>query len=199
LAGQVGEGLHAEDRPYDVLDAKGVVEAVLDGVGVTWRLDPGADRPLHPSRSGNVMIASAAAGVVGELHPAEADRFDLAGRVAVAELDVPALGIAWPLVPAFRDVPRFPPVRRDLAFVVRDDVPAGAVQAELEAAAGDLLDRCVLFDVFTGGGVPAGHRSLAFSLEFRATDRTLTDEAIEPAVRAIVERLRAAFDADLRA
>lgn len=199
LAGQVGEGLHARDRPYDVLDAKGAVEVVLDGVGVAWRLEPDADRPLHPARSGSVVVGQAAAGLLGELHPAEADRFDLAGRVAVAELDVAALGIAWPLIPTFRDVPRFPPVRRDLAFVVRDDVPAGAVQAELEATAGDLLDRCVLFDVFAGGGLPAGHRSLAFSLEFRAAERTLTDEEIEPAVRAIVERLREAFGADLRA
>ena len=199
LAGQVGEGLHAEDRPYDVLDAKGIVEAVLGGVGVGWRLEASPDRPLHPTRSAVVVVGDRPAGVVGELHPSEAARLDLAGRVAIAELDVASLGIAAAAIPTYRDVPRFPPVRRDLAFVLPDDVPAGAALEQLEAAGGELLDRAVLFDVFAGGGVPEGRRSLAFSVEFRAADRTLTDAEIEPTVTAIVARLRDAFGAELRA
>lgn len=199
LAGQVGEGLYAEDRPYDVLDAKGTVAAMLDDVAVAWRLEPRLDRPLHPARSGTVVVGDRPAGILGELHPAEATRLDLSGRVAIAELDVGALGISGAVVPTFRDVPRFPPVRRDLAFVVADEVAAADVQRELETAAGDLLDRSLLFDVFAGGGLPQGHRSLAFSLEFRASDRTLTDEEIEPSVRAIAERLRETFGAQLRA
>jgi phenylalanyl-tRNA synthetase beta chain len=199
LSGQVGEGLHAEDRPYDVLDAKGIVEALLDGVDVHWGLEPGAERPFHPARSGTIVVEDRRPGVLGELHPAEAARRDLAGRVAIAELDVEALGIRAAVIPGYRDVPRFPPVRRDLAFIVRDDVPAGAVQEQLEAAAGDHLDRALLFDVFAGPGLPEGHRSLAFSLEFRARDRTLTDEEIGPAIQAIVDRLRDALDAELRA
>jgi phenylalanyl-tRNA synthetase beta chain len=81
---------------------------------------------------------------------------------------------------------------------VRDDVPAGDVQETLEQAAGSLLDRVVLFDVFTGGGLPPGHRSLAFALEFRARDRTLSDDEVEPLVGAIVERLGSAVGAQLR-
>jgi phenylalanyl-tRNA synthetase beta chain len=100
---------------------------------------------------------------------------------------------------ALIEVPRFPPVRRDLAFVVADDVPAGAAHAALEAAAGELLDRAVLFDVFRGGAVPEGRKSLAFALEFRAPDRTLTDEEVEPVIAAIVDRLRADLGAELRA
>jgi phenylalanyl-tRNA synthetase beta chain len=197
LAGTVGEGWHAEDRPYDVLDAKGIVEALIGDAA--WRLEPGGDRPLHPGRSAVVIVGDRAVGVLGELHPAEAARLDLAGRVAIAELDVVGLAIGSAADPTYRDTPRFPPVRRDLAFVIREDVPAGAVQDELEAAAGELLDRAVLFDVFAGGGLPEGHRSLAFSLEFRAPDRTLTDEEIEPVVRAIVGRVRQAFGGELRA
>jgi phenylalanyl-tRNA synthetase beta chain len=198
LAGRVGEGLHAEDRPFDVLDAKGVVEAVLAGVGILWGLEP-EDRPaLHPGRSGAVVVDGRPVGRLGELHPAVAEHLDLTGRVAIAELDVTALDVAPSRTPTFRDVPRFPPVRRDLAFVVAEDVPAGAVLTELQSAGGELLDRAVLFDVFTGGGLPPGHRSLAYSLAFRAQDRTLTDEEVEPALAAIVERLAAAFGATLR-
>jgi phenylalanyl-tRNA synthetase beta chain len=96
-------------------------------------------------------------------------------------------------------VPRFPPLRRDLAFVVPDEATAGDVQRIVERAAGSLLDRVVLFDLFTGGDVPVGHRSLAFALEFRAPDRTLTDEEVEPLVTAIVDRARSELGAALRA
>jgi phenylalanyl-tRNA synthetase beta chain len=78
-------------------------------------------------------------------------------------------------------------------------VPAGAVQAALEGAGGELLDRSVLFDVFRGGAIPEGRKSLAFALEFRAPDRTLTDAEVEPVVATIVDRLRAELHADLRA
>jgi phenylalanyl-tRNA synthetase beta chain len=199
LAGRAGEGLHAQDRGWDALDAKGILDAVLGGLGVEWTIEPGADRPFHPGRAGSVLVGERRMGVVGELHPAEAERLDLAGRVAVAELDVTALEVEGARAVAFSDVPRFPPLRRDLAFIVPDEATAGDVQRILEAAAGSLLDRVVLFDLFTGGDVLAGHRSLAFALEFRAPDRTLTDEEVEPLVAAIVDRARSELGAELRA
>jgi phenylalanyl-tRNA synthetase beta chain len=96
------------------------------------------------------------------------------------------------------DVSRFPPVRRDLAFEVEAGTPAAAVQAALEDAGGDLVGSVVLFDVFEGPPLPEGSRSLAFSIDFRATDRTLTDAEAEAAVAAIVERLSRDFGARLR-
>ena len=197
LAGDAGEGLHGERRPFDVLDGKGIVDAVLRGLGVGWALDPGADRPFHPGRSGRVRVGHSEVGVLGELHPAEAARRDLTGRVVLAELDVTSLGVTGSTV-TFRDVPRFPVVRRDLAFIVPEEVAAGLLQRALNEAGGDLLDRSVLFDVFRGEPLPAGRKSLAFALAFRAPDRTLTDEEVEPVVAAIVERLRAGFGAELR-
>jgi phenylalanyl-tRNA synthetase beta chain len=118
--------------------------------------------------------------------------------VAVAELEAEALMRA--AVPMVRvgDVSRFPPVRRDLAFVVRADTPAAAVQAALEDAGGALVGSLILFDVFEGAPLPEGSRSLAFSIDFRAPDRTLTDEEAEAAVAAIVDRLSREFGARLR-
>lgn len=198
LAGQVGEGLHAEDRPYDVLDVKGIVELLLGGLGVAWGLDVPAGPPFHPGRSAFVTVGDRRAGVLGEVHPREAARLDLPGRVGLAELDVSALGAHPAPAGRFREVSRFPPVRRDLAFVVAEEVPAAAVQAALDAAAGELLDRSLLFDVFRGGVIPEGRKSLAFALAFRAADRTLTDEEVEPVVAGIVERLRSELGAALR-
>lgn len=198
LGGLVGEGLHAEGREQDVLDVKGVVEFLLDGLRVGWTLEVPAEPPLHPGRSGIVTVAGRRAGVFGELHPLDASRLGLTGRVAVAELDVSSIS-AEPVAVTFRDVPRFPPVRRDLAFVVPAGVSAGMLQAALDDAGGSLLDRSTLFDVFAGGAIPEGRTSLAFALEFRAPDRTLTDDEVEPVVIAIVDRVRSEFGAELRA
>ena len=137
-------------------------------------------------------------GIVGELHPREASSLDIDGRVAIAELELEPLRAAAARRFRLVEVPRFPPIRRDLAFILDEDVPAGAVQAVLEAAAGELLDRSLLFDVFRGGAIPDGRKSLAYALEFRAPDRTLTDEEVEPIVATIVARLRSELGAELR-
>ena len=198
LGGNAEWGWSARDRPFDVFDAKGAVEALLAELGVAWTLGPSPGRPFHPGRSATVLMGGVRVGVLGELHPKIAQRYDLTERVAVAELEAEALMVA--AAPTIRadDVPRFPPVRRDLAFVIDAGTPAGAVQAALENAGGDLVGSAVLFDVFEGTPMPEGSRSLAFSIDFRAPDRTLTDEEAEAAVAAIVERLSVDFGAQLR-
>ena len=200
LSGPAGEGWTADDRVYDVLDARGALEALLGDLGVEgWRLGDPPGGPFHPGRSAQVLLGDRPIGVMGELHPRAASSVDIEGRVAVAELDVEPLRGPASLGVRFVEVPRFPPVRRDLAFVVEEDVPAAAVQELLDAAGDELLDRAVLFDLFRGGSVPEGKKSLAFALEFRAPDRTLTDEEVEPVVAAIVERVRSDLGGELRA
>ena len=200
LAGPAGRGWAADRRPFDVLDTKGVLETVMGEAAVpSWSLGAALDAPFHPGRSAAIMVGDMMAGSIGELHPRAAAAFEIEGRVAVAELDVGALlgGAGKEFV--VRDVPRFPPVRRDLAFVVPEATPAGQVQAVLEDAAGELLGESVLFDVFRGGSLPEGTKSLAFTLDLRAPDRTLTSEETDPIVERIVTRLGGEFGAQLRA
>jgi phenylalanyl-tRNA synthetase beta chain len=200
MSGPAGEDWSAERRVLDSLDAKGVLEALLAELGVDeWSLGESPGEPFHPGRSASVLVGGEPAGVVGELHPRAARAVGIDGRVAVAELDVDTLRRATRKEFVFRDVPRFPPVRRDLAFGVADDVPAGAVQTTIEDVAGGLLGRCLLFDVFRGPPLPEGTKSLAFTLELRASDRTLTTEESEPVVARIIERVRAEHGAELRA
>jgi phenylalanyl-tRNA synthetase beta chain len=200
LTGPVGEEWPAGRRDHDFLDAKGLLEHLADGLATAGlELGEPADPPWHPGRSAVVTIEGEPAGEVGELHPRVARRFDLPGRVAALELRVGALVAASGSEPRYRDVSRFPPVHRDVAFVLDASVPAGAVRAALVEAADDLLDRAALFDVFEGDPLPEGKRSLAFSVDFRAPDRTLTDLEVEERVRAIADRLAADFGADLRA
>ena len=200
LTGPVGEGWPAERRDHDFLDAKGLLEHLVDGLATAGlELGGPAALPWHPGRSASVTIGGGPAGEVGELHPRLARRFDLPGRVAAFELRVAPLVAASGAEPRYRDVSRFPPVHRDVAFVLDAEVPAGVVRAALVEAAGGLLDRAELFDVFEGEPLPEGKRSLAFSVDFRASDRTLTDQEVDDRVRAIADRLAADLGAELRA
>lgn len=197
--GDASQGWHGDGRAYDVLDARGVLEALLDGLGVSdWSLGASPQGLFHPGRSAWVLVNGERAGVLGEMHPRLAERLDLDGRVAIVELELTALAAGASKEFVFEDIPRFPPVRRDLAFVVAEDTPAGSLTTALEEAAGDLLERCVLFDVFRGGTLPAGQKSLAFSLDMRAPDRTLTDADADETVSRIAARLHSQFGATLR-
>ncbi|HEV2906169.1 MAG TPA: phenylalanine--tRNA ligase subunit beta, partial [Actinomycetota bacterium] len=200
LSGAAGEGWTADDRGSDVLDARGAVEALLEDLGVEgWALGEPLGDPFHPGRSARILLDDRPIGLIGELHPRTAASLDIEGRIAVAELEVEPLRAVASRSFRLIEVPRFPPIRRDLAFVVDEDVPAGGMQAALEAAAGELLDRSLLFDVFRGGAIPEGRKSIAFALEFRAPDRTLTDEEVEPVIDTVVDRLRSELGAELRA
>jgi phenylalanyl-tRNA synthetase beta chain len=198
LNGNADPGWARDDRPFDAFDAKGIVEAVMAELGIAWTLGDPIGRPFHPGRSGAIVVGEERIGVLGEIHPRVADRFDLSGRVAVAELEVEALMRLARPVSGVEDVPRFPPVRRDLAFIVDTSIPAGRVRSALEDAAGEILGSVLLFDVFDGPPLPEGKKSLAYSVDFRAPDRTLTDEEADDAVEAIVERLLRDVGARLR-
>ncbi len=199
LGGRAGEGLWGDDRAFDVLDAKGALEDLLDGLEVRdVVLGDVPGPPFHPARSCTVVVAGAPVGVVGELHPAAVRTFDLDERIGVFEVDLGALSAAGGGSFSFRDVPRYPPVRRDLAFIVPEDAAVGEVSSAVEAAAGPLMDRCVLFDVFRGESLPEGTKSLAFSLDLRAPDRTLEAAEADAVIEAIVGRLREQFGAILR-
>jgi phenylalanyl-tRNA synthetase beta chain len=198
MGGRAGAGLWDDDREFDVLDAKGALESLLDGLGVErWGLGDVPGWPFHPARSREVIVDGAPAGVLGEMHPAAVRQFDLDERVGVFEADLSRLTAAGGAF-TLRDVPRYPPVRRDLSFIVAEDVPAGDVLHEIETSAGPLLDRCVLFDVFRGETLPEGTKSLAFALDLRAPDRTLEAGEADVVVDAIVRRLRERFGAILR-
>jgi phenylalanyl-tRNA synthetase beta chain len=200
LTGPMGSGHPGERHEGDFFDAKGVLEAVLANLGVTvWTLGDPPGWPLHPGRSATVAIAGSPAGIVGEVHPRAAAGFDLPGRAAVLELDVAALWAGSSREVSVADVPRFPPVRRDLAFLVDASVPAGSVADAVRAGGGDLLFSVELFDAFSGRPLPEGKKNLAFSVEFRAADRTLENEEVDRVVTRIADLVGERTGGELRA
>ncbi|HEV3475779.1 MAG TPA: phenylalanine--tRNA ligase subunit beta [Actinomycetota bacterium] len=200
LTGPAAEEWPGEPRDQDFLDLKGVIEHLMAGLGIDdWTLGKPLDRPWHAARSAVLHLDEDPIGEVGELHAETAAAFDLTARVAAMEVRLEPFLAAASTLPALRDVSRFPPVHRDLAFVVGEDVPARDVRAALVDAAGALLDRVLLFDVFEGDPIPTGKKSLAFSVDFRAPDRTLTDQEADDLVNTISARLAKEVDAELRA
>jgi len=147
--------------------SRGVVEALHSALRVDGRFERASDDLLHPGKA-----ASTGAGIVGELHPAL-----LAGAWGVFELDLDAL-LEAAREPVYEDVISFPAVHQDIAVVVSEDVSAAAVQAAVFEGGGELLRRAEIFDLYHGEQLGEGQKSLALRLEFRAADRTLTDNEV---------------------
>lgn len=203
LAGQRGErSLGSEPRPYDFFDLKGIVEAVLPILALRdIAFSPNPDPVFQPGRCARVTAGDAYLGVFGEVHPRVAAAFDLSGRVLLAELDLePAIAAVAAHRGVLRALPptsRFPATENDFAVVVDEAVPAADVRAVLVQAVGTLGTDVRLFDVYRGDQIPAGKKSLTFSVTMQAPDRALTDIEVSK-VRARVEgalqkRLKAAL------
>src|SRR5690606_16188238 len=156
---------------------------------------------FHPGRSAQLEIDGQAVGVMGELHPVVARRFELTDApVLAAEFDLDAL-LAKARYRTFglKLLPVTPPVYQDIALVVRDEIPAAEVEAVIWKAGGDLLKGVRLFDVYTGDPIPAGHRSLAYNLTYQTDERTLTDKEVASVHRKIVRAAETQLGARLRA
>ena len=181
----------------DFYSAKGVLAALMDALRVSWSVEVAREPFLHPGRSARVLIDGEPAGWLGELHPSVSSGWDVE-RAAGFELEWRRVAAAAPALATYSDLTSFPAVRQDLAVIVAEDVPAAEVVATVERAGGELLRRVEVFDVYRGDQVGAGRASLALRLEFRAGDRTLTDEEVATRRAKIVDALSSGLGAELR-
>ncbi len=137
-------------------------------------------------------------GVVGEVDPVVTEAWGIAERVALLEVDLDAVASVPRRDRRYRTVSRFPSNDIDLAFVVDEAVPAGAVEATIRDSAGDLLASVKLFDVFRGGSLGEGRRSLAYALRLQATDRTLKDGEVAEVRQKVIDAVESTHGASLR-
>jgi phenylalanyl-tRNA synthetase beta chain len=193
-------------QPHDAaalgfFDLKGIVETLLARLelkDVAW--ERGEHAALHSGRTARLRVAGQDVGVIGELHPLVRAAFDLPHTaVAVMELDLDALLAGWGAAAPMADISTQPAIYEDLAVVVDEAVPAAQVAGLIRQAGGKLLVDLRLFDVYRGDPIPAGKKSLAYSLTFQAMDRTLTDEETHKARARIIGRLERELAATLRA
>ena len=185
--------------PADWEQAFALADVVAGAVGATLVRTAADKAPWHPGRCAALSVAGEVVGHAGELHPAVCRDFGLPPRTAAVEIDLDALLRLAPARGSIASVSSHPVAKEDVALVVAEDVPVGAVKQALADGAGELLESLALFDVYTGSQVPEGCKSLAFALRFRAPDRTLTDAETAAAREAAVARAAADTGAELRA
>ncbi|HEU4920373.1 MAG TPA: phenylalanine--tRNA ligase subunit beta [Candidatus Limnocylindrales bacterium] len=192
-------------EPYDLDDVKGLVELVCRRLGFDApTFEPLRGEPLlHPGRAATVRATHdgrlAFAGTLGELHPSLDDEWELRGaRLVVAELDLSGLGGASVPNVIAAPPPRQPAAERDLAVVVAEEQPAGAVAQAIRRHAGPTLESLALFDVYRGAPLAEGEKSLAFRLAFRAAERTLEEAEVDAAIEAVSASLAAEVGGRIR-
>jgi phenylalanyl-tRNA synthetase beta chain len=181
-------------RDVDFFDVKGDIEALAAPLAVTTEAAP--HEALHPGRSARVRVEGRDAGWIGELHPRLVRAFELTKAPIVFEIEQDAIQAVR--LPSARPISRLPVVRRDLAIVVDDNIPAQALLDALDAVRPQHVDHVGVFDVYRGPGVPPGKKSLAILVLMQDTARTLTDAEIDATVGGMLRELENRFKATLR-
>jgi phenylalanyl-tRNA synthetase beta chain len=198
---RVGRSWLGGDGQFDFYDAKGVVEALMERIGVSAGFENAADPGLHPIRQAAVVIARDGAktsiGFIGELHPKVADAFEVAGTVGLFEIDVTALLPFAISRRMYRPVSRFPGTIRDLALVVDAGVTHRQVMGVFRGFS--LISEVELFDVYSGKQVAPGQKSMAYRLVYQSDTHTLTDEEVGRVQEQVLQRLTGELGAALRA
>jgi phenylalanyl-tRNA synthetase beta chain len=198
--GQVPSGWLRADGEYDFFYLKGLIEHLLapHGIGQLQWL-PTAEHPyLHPGRAADVSWQGNKLGFLGELHPKVLEQHGLRKRAVVAELNLEPLLQQAGYIPLYSPLPKFPAVERDLAIILDQQIPAAQVADCIRQAAGELLVDLKLFDVYQGGQVPPGKKSMAYSLVLQSQERTLQEEEIVGVHTRVVEQLAKQLGALLR-
>ena len=195
FGGALPEGWAGGSRKVDFYDVKGDVEALL--APAQLRFDKLVHPALHPGRSARVLLDGQDVGCIGELHPEWVQKYDLPNAPVLFELDFAAVKLAK--VPAYAEVSKFPPVIRDLAIVVDQNVALQTLLDGLKGQISGLIQDIQLFDVYVGKGVPENKKSLAFRIVMQDTQRTLQDSEVDAAMQQLVSCFEQAFGAQLRA
>ena len=179
---------------------KGEIEALFAGLRMK-KASYTAEKnnpSYHPGRCASISIDGEVIGVMGQVHPLVAKNYGIDSEVYCAELNFSKmLGLRLP-DPTFTALPKYPAVSRDLALICSEDITVAQVEEVISASAGKLLRKIQLFDIYRGVGVPEGKKSMAFSLQLRADDRTLTDSDSEAVVNNILAAVKEQLNATLR-
>ncbi|HWA14660.1 MAG TPA: phenylalanine--tRNA ligase subunit beta [Burkholderiales bacterium] len=181
-------------RPVDFFDARNDLENLLSPLQASF--ERGVHPALHPGRSARVLLDGREIGFVGELHPNWRKKYELPGPTVVFEVEADALRTLG--LPAYTPMSKFPPVRRDLAVTVPEGVAVQAMIDAMRRGSPAIVQEIAIFDVYRGGRIQSGKKGLAFRVLLQDTQKTLTDEEVDAAQRALLQILEEEFGATLR-
>ncbi len=173
-------GVYGEQEDFYTL--RGMCEALLRAEGIACDIVSGAETYHHPGRCATLIAAGQPICKLGEVHPDVRAAYDLPKRALIAELNLSSVIELGTPMGEVKPLPRFPSVSRDLALVMSDGVAVGPLMQAMKKAAGSLLESIHMFDVYRGLQVGPGRKSVAFSLVFRAPDRTLEEADVQKAM-----------------
>lgn len=176
----------------DFYTMKGVIEEFFEKIGLHEKetYDPKSGKPfLHPGRQANIIYNGKVAGYLGEVHPEVADHYDIGDRAYVAVLDMPLLVEMATFDRKFEGIAKFPAVNRDLSMVVPKEILAGQIEAMIAQRGGKILESYQLFDIYEGAQIKEGFKSIAYSITFRAKDKTLEEAEVSAAMKKILNGL----------
>lgn len=176
----------------DFFTMKGVLEEFFDSIGMRKKAvyDPDAGRNyLHPGRQANIFYEDTLVGYLGEVHPEVCDNYDMKTRAYVAVLDMPAILPFATFDRKYEGIAKYPAVLRDISMVVPKEIMAGQIEAVIAQRGGKILEDYKLFDIYEGDQIKAGYKSIAYSITFRAKDRTLEEADVTAAMKKILNGL----------
>ena len=176
----------------DFFSMKGVVEEFLDKIGMHKKeeYNPNAGKPfLHPGRQAEIIYDKTVIGYMGEVHPTVAASYGIGEKAYVAVLDIPAILEFATFDRKYEGIAKFPAVSRDISMVVPKEVLAGQIEAVIAQRGGKILENYQLFDIYEGSQIKEGYKSMAYSVTFRAKDRTLEDADVNAAMKKILNGL----------
>ncbi len=176
----------------DFYTMKGVVEEFFEAVGMNGKITyiPGAQKPfLHPGRQAEIEYGGDAVGYLGEVHPLVCRNYDIGTKAYVAVLDMPVILGKTTFDRKYEGVAKYPAVTRDISMVVPKDIMAGQIEDMLVTRGGKMLESCQLFDIYEGEQIKEGFKSMAYTLTFRAKDRTLDENDVTAAMKKILNGL----------
>ena len=178
----------------DFFDMKGVAETFYDRLGMKGKRAYEATQEypfMHPGRTADIIYEGTKLGYIGEVHPKVADDYGIGEKVYLAVIDLNSIESFVSFEAKYTGIANFPSVTRDISFVMEKDIPVGEVEEIIEKQAGSLLESYGLFDLYEGESIKEGYKSVAYNITFRAPDRTLTDEDVNPIMDKIFEELGA--------
>ena len=176
----------------DFFTMKGVIEEFFDSIGIRGKVtyDPDAGRNfLHPGRQANIIYDGKVLGYLGEVHPEVCDNYDMKTRAYVAVLDMPEVIPYATFDRKYEGIAKYPAVSRDISMVVPKEILAGQIEAVIAQRGGKILEDYQLFDIYEGDQIREGFKSVAYSITFRAKDRTLEEADVTAAMKKILNGL----------
>jgi len=186
----------ADKEPLDFFDAKGVVESLLNQLGLRATFDIGDDEILFPGRGADIIIEDDKVGIVGDMHPRVAQAFELSNTICLIAIELEKLLTKITGIKEYQPIPRFPSVTRDIALVIDEQVSYRTVENIIRSF--PLVTEVTLFDLYRGKQIPKGKKSFAIRIIYQSPKHTLTDEEVDQTQEQMLARLNQELGVTLR-